>query len=180
MWVYVLYGSRSESTARIARAVASAVEWSNEYGARPIQAVQPAEIRGPALIFLGCNSGGSELDRPIRRFLDGLPDHTMYNVVWAVFDSRTEPMPAIAGSGVRRLRRAIEHRGGKLVYSPQSFLSDERVGYVPHDELERARNWGSAAIAAAVRNYRDPSVRAGALSGVKLQPAWQVSCVTIS
>ena len=181
MWVYVLYGSRSESTERIARAIASSVEWSNEYGARPVSAVTPAEIRGPGLVFLGCPSGGSELDRQIRRFLDSLPDRTMYNVVWAVFDSRADPAPVIAGSGVRRLRRAIEHRGGRLVLTPQSFFSDELHGHcVSSEELERARTWGSSAIAAAVRTYRDPAVRAGALSGVPMRPAWELSCGTPS
>ncbi len=180
MWVYVLYGSRSESTARIARSIASAVEWSNEHGARPVSEVRPSEVRGPGLVFLGCASGGSELDRTIRHFLDGLTDRTMYQLNWAVFDSRTDRVPAIAGSGVRRLRRAVEHRGGRLVLAPESFFSNEPDGEVPHHELERARSWGSTAIAASVRIYRDPAVRAGALSGGTTRPAWELSCGTSS
>lgn len=174
MWVYVLYGARAPpSTARVARAIARSVEWSNESGAQPASAVSPAEIRGPGLVFLGCASGGSELDRTIRGFLDHLPSRTMYEVLWAVFDTRSAPVPVVAGSGIRRLRRAIEHRGGRLLITPESFFADETQGGVAADELDRARSWGSTAIAAAVRRLGDPTVRAGALTGISARPVWE-------
>ena len=173
VWVYVVHGSRSMVTARIARAIAGAVEWSLQYEARPACDVDPAEIRGPGLVFLGCRSGGSERDRSIRGFLDGLVDRTMYDVAWAVFDTRGEPIPVIAGSGIRRLRRAVEHRGGRLLTSPESFYADEDRGNVPPGELERARSWGASTIAAAVKRFRDPAVRAGTLSGISFRPAWE-------
>ncbi len=179
MWVYVVYGSRSMVTARLARSIASSVEWSNEYEARHAAEVDPHEIRGPGLVFLGCRSGGSELDRPIRAFLDRLAPRAMYDVVWAVFDTRGEPIPVVAGSGIRRLRRAVEHRGGRLLATPQSFYADEDHGHVPHGELERARAWGSSTIAAAVKRFRDPSVRAGTLSGAAARPAWEAMCVPV-
>lgn len=173
VWVYVVHGSRSLVTARIARSIASAVEWSNQYEARPAGEVDPVEIRGPGLVFLGCRSGGSELDRTIRNFLDGLVDRTMYDVAWAVFDTRGEPIPVIAGSGIRRLRRAVEHRGGRLLTSPESFYADEDHGNVPSGELERARTWAASTIAAAVKRFRDPTVRAGNLSGSTVRPMWE-------
>ena len=173
VWVYVVHGSRSIVTARVARAIAAAVEWSNQYEARPAGDVDPSEIRGPGLVFLGCRSGGSELDRTNRVFLDGLVDRTMYDVAWAVFDTRGEPIPVIAGSGIRRLRRAVEHRGGRLLTSPESFYADEDRSNVPSGELERARSWAASTIAAAVKRFHDPTVRAGNLSGAPIRPMWE-------
>jgi hypothetical protein len=175
LWVYVIFGSNADSIARVSRAIASSVDWSNEYEARPAIDVHPSEIRSPALVFLGCPSGGAELDRPIRRLLDHLPASTMYGVVWAVYETRREPFPLIAGSGIRRLRRAIEHRGGHLVGVPQSFRVEDATGTIGHLELERARVWGTTTIAAAVRNFGDPYVHAGCLSGVPLRPAWELA-----
>ncbi len=174
MWVYVVYGTRSASIARVARSVATAVGWSKEYEARAAADITPSEIRGPGLVFLGCASGGSELDRTIRKFLDRLPGRVMGEVVWAVFDTRTTPHPAVAGAGIRRLRRAVEHRGGKLLVNPQSFYSnDETQGVLAFGELDRARSWASSAIGAAVRRYGDPTVRSGALSGYSVRSQWE-------
>lgn len=180
VWVYVVHGSRSMVTARIARAIAGAVEWSNQYEARAACEVDPAEIRGPGLVFLGCRSGGSELDRSIRSFLDGLVDRIMYDVAWAVFDTRGEPIPVIAGSGIRRLRRAVEHRGGRLLTAPESFYADEDHASIPTGELERARAWAAATIAAAVKRFHDPTVRAGTLSGSTLRPLWETWTPTVA
>jgi hypothetical protein len=185
VYVYVVYGARSEeSTARIARAIASSVAWSNEYEARPIPEVDPNEIRTPGVIFLGCSSGGSELDRSIRTFLDHLSDRRFYGVLWGVFDTRSDPEPKVAGSGIRRLRRAVEHRGGKILTAPESFYTgDPNGGTSPH-ELERARSWGANAIAVAVHQFRDPLVRAGTLSGSTPRTVWEtwrsVTAVSLS
>lgn len=178
MFVYVVYGARSvEPTVRVARAIASSVAWSNEYEARPASEVHPEEVRTPGLLFLGCSSGGSELDRSIRVFLDHLPDRCMYGVRWGVFDTRAEPIPRVAGSGIRRLRRAIEHRGGRLLVPPESFYSGGPNGGPMHHELERARAWGANAISVAVHQFRDPLVRSGVLSGTTARPAWEAWCV---
>ena len=174
MYVYVVYGARSgETTVQIARSIASSVEWSNEYAARPAQDVNPEEIRTPAVIFLGCTSGGSELDRAIRTFLDHLTERKVYGVLWAVFDTRPDAIPKVAGSGIRRLRRAVEHRGGKLLLAPESFYTGAPNGGITHHELERARSWGANAIAVAVHQFGDPVVRSGALSGATARPAWE-------
>jgi len=177
--VYVVFSSHSESTTRIARSIASSVMWSNEYEARQAAEVNPGEIHGPGVIFLGYPSGGPELDRAIRSFLDRLPERTMYNVLWAVFDTRREPEPAVAGSAVRRLRRAIEHRGGRLLVHPESFYVGLNEGVVPHRELERARAWGASAIASAVRAFRDTSVQSGFLSGGSSRPEWAAAVVAV-
>lgn len=174
MWVYVVFGSHSDSAVRIARSIASSVEWSNEYEARHASGVDPAEIHGPGVVFLGYPSGGSELDKAIRSFLDRMPERTMYSVLWAVFDTRHEIEPLVAGSAIRRLRRAIEHRGGRLLLPPESFYVGTYDGHVPHGEVERARAWAAAAIATAVKVYRDTNVRAGFLSGGSSRPDWEV------
>jgi hypothetical protein len=177
VYVYVVFGSRSaESTIRIARAIASSVQWSNEYEARAAHEVHAEEIRTPGVIFLGCASGGSELDRGIRSFLDHLTERRVYGLLWAVFDTRPDPIPKVAGSGIRRLRRAVEHRGGKLLLAPESFYTGEPNGGITHHELERARAWGANAIAVAVKNFGDPLVRAGTLSGTSARPAWEAWC----
>ncbi len=164
MWVYVLFGNRTEGTARIARAIATAVDWSNEDRARAAAEVDPAAIRSPGVIFLGCAAGGSELDRSIRRFLDRLSPRTFYSSSFAVFDTRTDPVPRVAGSGVRRLRRAVVHRGGRLVSPGESFYTPSGADRVPSAELDRARTWGYGTIATAVRQFHDPEVRSGVLS----------------
>ena len=173
MWVYVVYSSRLESTVSIARSIASAVTWSNAYEARHATEVEPAEIHGPGIVFLGYPSGGTELDKAIRSFLDRMPERTIYSVLWAVFDTRTQPQPLVAGSTVRRLRRAIEHRGGKLLVPPESFYVGPNDGHVSGDEVDRARAWGSAAIAVAVKAYRDTSVRSGFFSQCSDRPQWE-------
>lgn len=175
MRVYVVFGSHSGSIVRIARSIASAVNWSNEYGARPAAEVDPREIQGPGIVFVGYASGGSELDRSIRAFLDGIPDRTMYAVYWAAFDTRTQPAPCVAGSAVRRLRRAIEHRGGRLLLPPESFYVGPSEDRVPHTEVDRARAWGSSVIAAAVKEFHDHEVRAGTFSGGTAVPVWQAA-----
>jgi flavodoxin len=180
VWVYVVFSSRTNSTIRIARSIASSVEWSNEYEARHAMEVDPGEIHGPGVIFLGYPSGGSELDRAIRSFLDHIPERTMYSVLWAVFDTRCQVQPAVAGSAIRRLRRAIEHRGGRLLLPPESFFVGQDDGSVPHGELERARCWGASAIAAAVRTFHDTTVRAGFLSGGTRRPEWESCCAVPS
>lgn len=172
--VYVVFGSQSGSTLRIARSIASAVDWSSEYAARAAADVDPREIHGPGVVFVGYPSGGSELDRSIRSFLDRIPDHTMYAVYWEAFDTRTQLVPRVAGSAVRRLRRAIEHRGGRLLLPPESFYVGPDENTIPHSELERARAWGSSVIAAAVKEFHDLEVRAGMFSGTSPMPVWHL------
>lgn len=176
MRVYVVYSSRADSTVRIARSIASSVKWSNEYEARHASEVDPGEIHGPGVIFLGYPSGGSELDKAIRGFLDRMPERTMYGVLWAVFDTRSQPEPLVAGSAIRRLRRAIEHRGGRLLLPPESFYVGMHDGQMPQEEIVRARAWGASAIATAVKVYRDTTVQPGFLSGVTHRPVWETWC----
>lgn len=173
LWVYVLYGTRSPATARVARAIAGAVDWSNEREARPVSEVNPFDLRLPAMVFLGCESGATELDRAIRAFLQRVPDRTVYNALWAVFDTRLDPFPRLAGSGIRRLRRAVEHRGGRLVIAPESFPALEPGAHLSTAELLRARAWGSAAITAAVKRFGEPTVRPGLLSSLPTEVPWQ-------
>ncbi len=172
--MYVLFGNRSDGTAYIARAVATAVDWSNEDRARPAAEIDPATIRTPGVIFLGCAAGGSELDRSIRRFLDHLPAQAFYSSTFAVFDTRTDPVPRVAGSGVRRLRRAIVHRGGRLVGVGESFYTPPGAERVPSAELDRARSWGYGTIATVVRQFHDPEVRSGVLSTEVRHEPWAV------
>ncbi len=172
MWVYVVYGARSDSTAQAARSIARAVSWSNEDEARPAAVVNPEEIRTPALVFLGCAAGGSELDRTIRRFLDRLPRSTWYGTSFAVFDTRPDAVPRVAGSGVRRLRRAVVHRGGRLVAPGQSFFAPPNNGGVAEDELDRARAWAATVIALGARFFRAQEVRSGVLSAPTVRPTW--------
>jgi flavodoxin len=178
--VYVVFGSHSGSTIRIARSIASAVDWSNAYEARPAAEVDPREIQGPGIVFVGSASGGSELDRSIRSFLDRIPDRTMYSVYWEAFDTRSQPAPCVAGSAVRRLRRAIEHRGGRLLLPPESFYVGQTESAIPHAEVDRARAWGSSVIAAAVREFHDHEVRAGTFSGASARPVWESWCGAVA
>jgi hypothetical protein len=180
VWVYVVFGSHSDPTLRIARSIASAVDWSNEYEARAAADVDPREVLGPGVVFVGYPSGGPELDRSMRTFLDHVPDRTMYSVYWAVFDTREQPVRAIAGSAVRRLRRAIEHRGGRLLLPPESFYVGPGEHGIPHSEVERARAWGASVIAAAVKEFHDHEVRAGTFSGTSGRPVWEAWCGAVS
>jgi flavodoxin len=178
--VYVVFGSHSGPTIRIARSIASAVDWSNEYEARAAAEVDPREVQGPGVVFVGYPSGGTELDRSVRAFLDRIPDRTMYAVYWAPFDTRSQPIPCVAGSAIRRLRRAIEHRGGRLLLPPESFYVGQSENGVPHREVDRARAWGSAVIAAAVREFHDHEVRAGTFSGASARPVWEAWCAAVT
>jgi hypothetical protein len=178
--VYVVFGSRSGPMVRIARSIASAVDWSNEYEARSAAEVDPKEIQGPGVVFVGYPSGGQELDRTVRTFLDHIPDRTMYSVYWAAFDTRNQPVPAVAGSAVRRLRRAIEHRGGRLILPPESFYVGPGDHGIPHAEVDRARAWGASVIAAAVKEFHDHEVRAGTFSGTSGRPGWEVWCGAVT
>jgi hypothetical protein len=177
--VYVVFGAHSDPTVRIARSIASAVDWSNEYEARAVAEVDPREIQGPGVVFVGYPSGGPELDRAVRAFLDRIPDRTMYAVYWAVFDTRNQLVAAVAGSAVRRLRRAIEHRGGRLLLPPESFYIGPTGIGIPHTEVDRARAWGASVIAAAVREFHDPEVRAGTFSGTSNRPVWEAGYATV-
>jgi len=176
VWVYVVFGSHSDQTVRIARSIASAVDWSNEYEARAAAEVDPREVQGPGVVFVGYPSGGPELDRSLRMFLDRVPDRTMYSVYWAVFDTRNQPVAAVAGSAIRRLRRAIEHRGGRLLLPPESFYVGLGEHGTPHAEVDRARAWGASVIAAAVKEFHDHEVRAGTFSGTSGRPMWEANC----
>lgn len=180
MRVYVVYGSHSVSTARIARSIASAVNWSNEYEAHPAGEVDPREIEGPGVVFVGSPFGGSELDRSIRAFLDRIADRTMYAVYWEAFETRTQPVPCVAGSAVRRLRRAIEHRGGRLLLPPESFYVGPDENAMPRSEVDRARLWSSSVIATAVKESHDPEVRAGVFSAVSARPVLASWCGAVS
>jgi len=180
VWVYVVFGSHSGQTVRIARSIASAVDWSNEYEAREAAEVDPREVQGPGVVFVGYPSGGPELDRSLRAFLDRIPDRTMYSVFWAVFDTRSQPVRSVAGSAVRRLRRAIEHRGGRLLLPPESFYVGQTENGIPHTEVDRARTWGASVIAAAVKEFHDHEVRAGTFSGTSSRPMWVDFCGAVS
>jgi flavodoxin len=178
--VYVVYGSHSLSTIRIARSIASAVSWSNEYEAHPAAEVDPREIEGPGIVFVGSPFGGSELDRSIRAFLDRIADRAMYGVYWEAFETRTQPVPCVAGSAIRRLRRAIEHRGGRLLLAPESFYVGPDENAMPRSEVDRARVWGSSVIAAAVKECHDPEVRAGAFSVASTRPMLASWCGAVT
>lgn len=164
MWVYVVIASPCGVSDTIGRAVARAVDWSYEHHARPANAVDPNEIRTPAVVFLGGPTHRREMGESLRVFLNRMPDRMLTQSLFAAFDTRFHDSPIVTGSSARHIQRAIESRGGRNLVPGESFFVVRRDGPLREGEVERARVWASSVIALAVRELHDVEVRPGTLT----------------
>jgi len=164
MWVYVVVASPCGVSDVIGRAVARAVDWSYEHQARPANDVDPAEIRVPAVVFLGGPTHRREMGESLHVFLDRMPDRLLTQCLFAAFDTRFHDSPIVTGSSARHIQRAVEGRGGRNLVPGESFFVVSRDGPLKAGEIERARVWASGVIATAVRELHDVEVRPGSLS----------------
>jgi flavodoxin len=178
MWVYVVIASPSGVTDTVARAVARAVDWSYEHNARAANEVDPGEIRTPSVVFLGGPTHRREMGESLRTFLDHMPDRMISQCLFAAFDTRFHDSPIVTGSSARHIQRAIEGRGGRNLVPGESFFVVRRDGPLREGEVERARMWASAVIAAAVRELHDVEVRPGTLSGATAH-SWMETLVAV-
>jgi flavodoxin len=143
MNVTVVYESRYGNTARIARAIAGALE-----GTEPVRVVEASEptafnVRPGDLLFVGGPTEGHGVSPTLRCRLDEVPAEKLKNVAVAAFDTRLNWPAFLAGSAAHGIARILQQKGGHLVLPPESFLvtgMKEEVHLV-EGEIDRAGTW---------------------------------------
>lgn len=133
MKVLVIYDSNYGNTEKVARTIGEAIGGEVSL----VSQVNPAELKGFDLLFIGSPTHGGWFTEGIRDLLKATP--TLAGVNTAVFDTRTKK--SFFGFAAPRIARSLEKNGGKLAAPPEGFIVLGTQGPLLDGELERASKW---------------------------------------
>jgi flavodoxin len=148
MKVWVVYDSVFGNTQKIAQAIASAAGAPDEVHLAQVTAVQPDQLKGVDLLFVGSPTRGFRPTKPINEFLNGL---ALEGVKVAAFDTRIAVkdvnsafltfMVRIFGYAADPIAAKLKKKGGALIAAPTGFYVKASEGPLKEGELERAGDW---------------------------------------
>lgn len=161
MKVLVMYESMFGNSERVARAVASGLEESNDVVLRDVTNAVPGDMPadvdlliagGPTHAFSMSRPGTREdairqgaaqglASRGLREWLDGLATD-LHSLPCAAFDTRVSRARRLPGSAARSAARVLRRRHARVIVPPESFFVDDVPGPLAGDEVDRAREWG--------------------------------------
>jgi flavodoxin len=133
MKALVIYDSTYGNTEKIARAIGEAIGGQ----VRLVGEVNPANLHGFDLLFIGSPTHGGWFTEGIRDLLKASP--ALEGVSVAVFDTRTKK--SLFGFAAPRISRSLEKNGGKLAAPPEGFIVLGTQGPLLDGELQRAAKW---------------------------------------
>jgi len=140
----VVYESRYGNTARVARAIAAALEAGGPV--RVVEAADPAafDVAGVDLLVLGGPTEGHGVSETLRARLAQLPPAALAGVAAAAFDTRVNWPGFLMGSAAKGLAKTLERLGARLIAPPESFLvKGGKPDRLVDGEAERAGAWAS-------------------------------------
>jgi flavodoxin len=153
----IIYDSVFGNTAKIAQAMASALEEYQEVDLRLVGEVFPEHLDGVKTLIVGSPTRQFKATGALDQFLKQIPAGTLDGIQVAAFDTRMTPkdvsknkflaiMVKFFGYAAEKISRQLIHLGGKEIVSPQGFLVIGMEGPLVEGELERAAEWALKTI----------------------------------
>jgi flavodoxin len=145
----VVYYSKFGNTQRVAAAVADAL--GSEGIVRVISAdrLTASELEDADLVVMGSPTHKMNLPEVVRSVLEALPERILRGASVAAFDTAYK-MSGLLGrfTAAPKLARRLRKLGGRQLVPPETFYVVEREGPLYEGEIERAKRWGDAVLAA--------------------------------
>jgi flavodoxin I len=146
MKTLVVYDSLYGNTEKIAWAIGRGIESSNVKILRAA-AVNPADLEGVELLFVGSPTQGGRATRPVQDFLAGIPDGVLRNVRAASFDTRLKTrLVKVFGYAAERIENALKEKGGTVATPAGIFFVKGSKGPLEKGEEERAAEWARGIV----------------------------------
>ncbi len=150
--ILIIYDSVFGNTAKIAQAMASALEEHQEVDLRLVGEVFPEHLDGVKTLIVGSPTRQFKATGALDQFLKQIPSRGLASVNVAAFDTRMTPedirknkflaiMVKFFGYAAEKIAKQLILLGGKEVVSPQGFLVTGMEGPLVEGELERAADW---------------------------------------
>jgi flavodoxin len=142
MNVLVLYDSKSDTTKRIATAIAGRL--AKRVAVR-LQALgdDPLDLSGVDLLVVGGSTYAHGMSLNLQGFLRTIPAGAVYGMAVATFDTRLRDSRYVGGSAAVSAGGALYRQGARLVAPPESFFVGSGSGPLEDGEIERAATWGA-------------------------------------
>ena len=153
----IIYDSVFGNTAKIAKAMASALEEHLEVDVRVVGEVFPEHLDRIKTLIVGSPTRQFKETSALDQFLKQIPADTLEGVHVAAFDTRMTLqdvkknkflalMVKIFGYAAEKIAKQLVHLGGKEIVSPQGFFVTGMEGPLVEGELERAADWALKTI----------------------------------
>jgi hypothetical protein len=92
------------------------------------------------------------MDKPMKAYLDRLPDAVVSGMAVAAFDTRLGWPVVLSGSAARGIAKQLGRKGGRLLVEPGSFIVAGGEGPLAEGELARATSWAENLACVADRD----------------------------
>jgi len=151
MNVLLVYDSRSGNTEQIARAIAFRLERLGTVQVLASSDPSGIKLRGVDFLVVGGPTHGHGVSRPMRTWLDDLPDAALEGFTAAAFDTRFRIPALLSGSAARGIGKTLRRKGARLVAAPESFFVAGAEGPLQPGEIDRAGAWAETIATEAAR-----------------------------
>ncbi len=154
----IIYDSVFGNTAKIAQAMANALEQQIEVDIRLVGEVFPEHLDGVKTLIMGSPTRQFKATNALDQFLKQIPAGTLKGIQVAAFDTRMTSedinnnkflalMVKFFGYAAEKIARQLIRLGGLEVVPPQGFFVSSMEGPLVDGELERAATWALSTIA---------------------------------
>jgi flavodoxin len=155
--ILIIYDSVFGNTAKIAHAMANALEEYQEVDLRLVGEVFPEHLDGVKTLIVGSPTRQFKATGAMDQFLKQIPAGTLAGIQVTAFDTRMTPkdvaknkflaiMVKFFGYAAEKIAKQLILLGGKEVVSPEGFLVTGMEGPLVEGELERAADWALKTI----------------------------------
>jgi flavodoxin len=137
----VIFDTAFQNTARVARAIAAALQPFGSARLELAAELDRIEVGAVDLLVIGSPTQYHRATSTLQALLDPLDRRALQGVAVACFDTRHRMVSLLAGSAAARLARTLRSKGAHLVVPPVSFFVASREGPLEDEELSRAEDW---------------------------------------
>ena len=159
MQAVVIYDSQFGNTERIAKTIAQGLEEQASVAVLPVSDALEQAPERPDMLLVGGPTQRHGMSSPLSAFLEGLAPDQLGAACVATFDTRYRMTTLLAGSAATQAAGRLRRAGCRLVAPPESFFIERdrpprgekrrhEIEHLEPGELERAREWGRALVAA--------------------------------
>lgn len=152
----VIYDSMFGNTEKVAHAIGTALQPTNEVGVITVNDYSPADIQGLDMLIVGSPTQSFRPTRQISALLKQFPNSGLNNIKVASFDTRIRIkdvnsaflafMVNIFGYAAQVIAHRLKSKGGDLIIPPEGFYVEDKEGPLFIGELDRAQSWAKQLI----------------------------------
>lgn len=143
MKTLVVYDTLYGNTEQVARAIAGEID-GEVYS---IKEMDPADIEGFELLFIGAPTQGGRATQAMQDFLSRIPDASLKGVNVAIFDTRlTNKLVGVFGYAAGRLEKKLKEKGAAIATPSEGFFVKGSKGPMKEGEIERATGWAKKIV----------------------------------